>query len=96
MWHKMAGLMISGRLDEKKKYFYYDCDTVHGKHVIGIEVTDTTLGEMIDAEEDLKRIILEPAESMINSRPRKPRGMDWEMFRKPWAIIGTKKEKATA
>lgn len=65
--------------------YYFQCDTVHGKHIIGIKALHP-----MDAEQDLKRIILEPAERIIKNLKQKPRGFTWEAFRKPWAIIGTK------
>ena len=77
----------------KKYYYYFKCDTVYGKNIIGVEVEGNLMIDAMDAERDLKTIILEPAERMIDRLPRKPRGYSWEQYRKPWCIIGVKENK---
>ena len=76
---------------KKKTYLYFECDLVNGKRVLGVEVDyPITLGELMDAENDLKRIILAPCEKIIQRRS-KPRSLNcWETYQKPWCIVGSK------
>jgi len=78
-----------------KTYLYYECDTMSGKIVLAVEVDyPVTLGEMIGAEKDLKNIILDPCEKIIQRRCAKPRRFtSWEPYKKPWCLVGIKTEK---
>lgn len=72
----------------KQEYFYFNCDTVHGKIVIRVEANAKTIQDRIDAESDMKQSVLYAGETFVNI-PRKPRGLEWEGFRGiRWAEAG--------
>tara|TARA_R110000765_G_C18780688_1_gene591338 strand:+ start:115 stop:354 length:240 start_codon:yes stop_codon:yes gene_type:complete len=57
---------------------YFECDTFAGKTVYGIEVEGRTLIDLMDAESDLKNMILERGETITRNLTRKPRGLNFE------------------
>jgi len=78
----------------KQEYFYFECDTVSGKLMLAVEANSKTLGDLIDAEKDLQKIILEPCEKVLRHIPCKPPRRTWEIYKKGWCLVGTKKIKA--
>jgi hypothetical protein len=77
---------------DKEHYFYFLCDTVHGKLVLQILANAPTIGDMLNAQDDVKSSVLHPNERILQHVPRKPPLMEWETFRgKHWAKAGFKK-----
>jgi len=79
---------------KKQDYFYFECDTVHGRSIIRVETESKLLNDLIEAKHDVLHIALYHAERVITHIPRKPEGMTFLPFRGvKWAAVGVKNER---
>tara|TARA_R110002110_G_scaffold362323_1_gene572141 strand:- start:340 stop:591 length:252 start_codon:yes stop_codon:yes gene_type:complete len=69
---------MKAQTSKKQAVFYFECDCFAGKTIYGIETEGKTLLDLMDAEKDLKNIILERGETITLNLTRRPAKLDFE------------------